>query len=108
MSGNIIKAKNKLKLIKNTKFEKDWSAYFEYLIFYYMILTLIVAINTNQKILYKKYKYEIKEKKYDKNKYMKKMLIERYGKLKTFIFLNIIVNQYYLSKPIVKIALKIK
>ena len=108
MNGNIIKAKNKLKLIKNTKFEKDWSEYFEYTIFYNMILTLIVAINTSQKMLYKKYKHEIKEKKYNKNNYMRKILIERYGKLKTFVFLNFIVKHYYLSKPIVKIALKIR
>ena len=108
MSGNIIKAKNKLELIKNTKFEKEWSAYFEYLVFYYMLLMLIVAINTNQKKLYKKYKSEIIEKKYNKNKNMKKMLVEQYGKLKTFIFINFIIKYYCISKPIVKIALKIK
>lgn len=106
MNGNIIKAKNKLELIKGTKFEKEWSEYFEYLVFYSILLMLIVAINNNQKELFKKYQKEIKKSNYKKNRYTKELLNESQGKLKTFVLLNIIIKNYYISMPIVKLFLK--
>lgn len=104
--GNIVKAKNKVELIKGTKFEKEWTEYFEYLVFYSILLMLIVAINSGRKDIYRKYKKEIEQKKYKKNRYKKKALIESNGKLKTFVLLHLVIKHYYLSMPIVKIFLK--
>ncbi len=101
---NIIKAKNKLNMIKGTKLEEEWKEYFEYLVFYNLLLMLIIAINNNKKQLWKKYKKEIKN--YEKNKYIKESLTKDYGKLKTFVLLEIIIKHYYLSIPIVKIFLR--
>lgn len=105
---NVIKAKNRLEIIKDSKFAQEWSEYFEYSVFYSILIMLIVAINCNDKKLYKKYQKEIKQQKYKENKYTKMVLEEDRGKLKTFVLINIIPNSYILSLPIVKIFLKRK
>lgn len=105
---NIQKEKKKLDIVINSKYKEKWENYFEYLVFYSYILMLIVAINNNQKKLYKKYRKEMKTGKYDKNKYAKEILTKEQGNLKTFVLLNVIPNNYYISMPIVKLFLKKK
>ena len=103
---NVVKAKNRLEIIKKSKFSQEWSEYFEYSVFYSILLMLIIAINCNEKELYEKYKKELEQQNYKKNKYTKLVLEEDRGKLKTFVLINIIPNSYFLSLPIVKIFLK--
>ena len=105
---NIEKSKNRLKAIENTKFEEQWKEYFEYTVYYSLLLALIVAINNDNLRVYKKYKKEIKKKIYRENKYKREILLEEQGKIKTFILINVIENSYILSWPIVKIFLKMK
>lgn len=106
---NIERSKRKRKILSNDlELEKKWKDFFDYTIFYYTILMLVVSINANNIGLYKKYKSEIKEKQYKKNKNIMQLLKRYMGFFKRGIILNIICNSYYLSIPIVKVVLKIK
>lgn len=105
---NIIKEKNKLKVIIENGYEEEWKEYFRYLVFYSYILMFIISINNNNKELYKKYTKEMKKEKWYKNKLAKKILKEEQGILKTLVLLYIIPNSYCISMPIVKTFLKMK
>lgn len=102
---NVYRAKRKRELLKNTKLEEKWKDFFDYAIFYYILLMLVVAINTNNKEIYKKYKAEIKKQNTSKSR---EMLKSDMGFLERLILLGIICNNYYISKPIVKLVLKMK
>lgn len=105
---NVNRAKKKRKLLEEMNLEERWKDFFDYTIFYYMLLMLLVAINTNNKEIYEKYKMELKKNKYTTNKIIMKMLKGDLSFLERFVLLNIVCKNYYISMPIVKLILKIK
>ncbi len=94
------KAIIKLDIIKNTDLEDKWSSFFQYSIFYNMLKMLLVAGYNSDKELYIKYKKKIQI--YKKNKYCLNSFRNEYGKIKSFIVLETIFRNYYITRLLSK------
>lgn len=99
---NIEKQIKKRNLIKNTKLEKKWGDFFDYLIIYSYILMLLIAAYNGEKQLYNDTKIKLKRMNYKANKYTDLVLKENNGNLKAFVLKNIVPNNYMITKIIVK------
>lgn len=92
-----------LPLIKGDQY---WEDYFGYRIDYYLMQTLVVAANANDKHSFVRIKKEIhgRGNGYTHNQHFWPVMTRNYGKLKSFILGTVIPMNFYLSRLICKIA----
>lgn len=84
----------------------SWKLYFEHKINYAIIQLLTICIYNQDKKEYKKYKKQLNNRKYIKNKLSFEILKDNYGLKKALVLFYIIPKSYYISMPIVKVFLK--
>lgn len=103
--NNVTKVKRQYEGIIALGFGDKWSEYFNYRIIYAVIMVLIVSSSLSEKRIYLKYKKELEDSKYKKNIYLKIILDNNFGKIKSLVLRFVIPKNYLVSHIISKIAL---
>lgn len=89
--------------LKKTQKYEEFKEYFEYRLIYTLIQGMTIAALKNNKKYFKKYKKELKDLKYKKNIYCKKILSKEYSFIKYFAMMYILPINYNLSSLLTKI-----
>lgn len=71
-----------------------WEEYFDYRLAYAMLLTVLVGAKNGERDVYLRFRNELRQIKWKKNPYTKKVLSCNHGKLKAFVLMNIIPLGY--------------
>ena len=84
---------------------EGWEAYFNYRLAYATLLTVLVSARNGEREIYRRYCKSLKELKWKKNPYTRKVLACNHGKLKTFVLMHIIPLSYAAAHLVTKAAM---
>ena len=102
---NVVKTKNQMNEAKHLELPEDWITYFEYRYIYSWLQLMIVAAFNNEEDVYTNCLKQLRQLKWKENQFTKLILTNNYGKLKTFVLLNLMPRNFKVAHIIAKIAL---
>lgn len=96
------------KVMKPLVKDEYWSDYFEYRIIYYLLMTMVVAANSEDKESYRNNRQDLlaKKPKYSKNQHFWRILKENFGVLKAIVIGILIPKGYTIARLACKIGIK--
>ena len=104
----ITASKNLKSVMESIVSDSYWKDYFDYRVIYYMLMTMIVAANSNNKEAYKVLQNQINaiHPRYSKNQHFWRVLKDNYGRIKMFAIGVIIPMNFSLARLVCKIGLR--
>ena len=98
-------AKLQIEKLKETRFNDSLKEFFDFVLIYALIQAMTIAALKNEREIYKKYKSELIETNFRKNKYVRTILKGEYSIFKYVGIIYILPTSYYLSRFLLKIIL---
>lgn len=82
-----------------------WDDYFQYRIYYYMLMTMLVAAKNNDKQIYQKYKHYLIENKFWKNQHLIPILKTNFSFAKMIAIRHVLPSHFGMARLLGKISL---